>query len=69
MATAGITPRQTRQSPDDGGPSIWLERFTTPERDQLLHDDLIAGRSISVILVVIFLMGLLLSAVAVLMSK
>jgi hypothetical protein len=46
-----------------------LERFTTPERDQLLHDDLIAGRSISVILVVIFLMGLLLSAVAVLMSK
>jgi hypothetical protein len=34
----------------------------------LLHDDMVAGRSISVILVVIFLVGLLLSVAAILMS-
>jgi hypothetical protein len=64
MATAGMTPRQTQQEP-----SVWLQRFTSSERDELLHDDLVAGRSISVILVVIFLMGLLLSSAAILMSR
>jgi predicted nucleic acid-binding Zn ribbon protein len=69
MATAGITPGQTQRSRGEGEPSTWLERFTSPECDELLHDDLVAGRSIAVILVLIFLMGLLLSAVAVLMSR
>jgi hypothetical protein len=53
----------------EGEPSVWFERFTSLQRDELLHDDLIAGRSISVILVIIFLMGLLLSVAAVVMSK
>jgi hypothetical protein len=69
MATAGLTSGQTQPSRGEGEPSTWLERFTPPERNELLHDDLVAGRSIAVILVVIFLMGLLLSSVAVLMSR
>ena len=48
--------------------SIWLGRLTLSQRDELLHDDLVAGRSITLILVAIFLVGLLLSAAAVLMS-
>jgi hypothetical protein len=69
MATAGITPRPNQKSRGSEGSSIWMERFTPPQRNELLHDDLIAGRSISVILVAIFLMGFLLSVVAVLMSR
>jgi hypothetical protein len=68
MATAGITPGQPERTDPGAHPSIWQQAFTALERDQLLHDDTIAGRSISIILVVIFLIGLLLSAVAVLMS-
>jgi hypothetical protein len=69
MASVGITPVQTPQSGTEPQPSAWLQCFTASERDELLHDDLVAGRSISVILVVIFLIGLLLSVAAVLMSR
>ena len=68
MATAGITPGRFDQSSSETAGRAWLERFTQSERDQLLHDDEIAGRSISIILVSIFIIGLLLSVVAVLMS-
>jgi hypothetical protein len=68
MATAGIAPGQPERTNPAAHRSVWQQAFTAIERDQLLHDDTIAGRSISIILVLIFLVGLLLSAVAVLMS-
>jgi hypothetical protein len=67
MATIGITPGQNQQPQTEAQPSGWLRHFTASERDELLHDDMVAGRSITVILVVIFLIGLLLSGAAILM--
>jgi hypothetical protein len=68
MATA----RDTRQDllPDltNAIPSAWLERFTARQREELLHDDRFAGTAIAIILVSIFVVGLVLSAVAVVLS-
>jgi hypothetical protein len=69
MATAGFTmPGEAQQAEGAASSSVWMQCFSSAEREQLLHDDLVAGTSISVILVVIFVIGLLLSVCAVLMS-
>lgn len=68
MAAAGMVSGPSKPSPGEGAPLTASQRFTTLEWEKLQRDDLVAGRSVSIILVVIFLVGLLLTAAAILLS-
>jgi hypothetical protein len=68
MATVTST-HQVPSSLEETTPSVWLERFTASQRNELLHDDQFAGTSIALILSCIFVVGLLLAAAVVLLAE